>query len=201
MNDAQDNYTVNNHDFIRFLTERRSTPAKHLVEPAPSEEQLRRILAAAHSAPDHGRLTPWRFLVIAGDDRHRLGDVFVDAMLARQSEIDPKLLERERERALRTPMIVAAIACITANHPKVPAVEQRHAAVAATTQLMLAANAEGFGTIWLTGSRAHDRGVMDRLGLDAHEELLGFINLGSVSAAYEASPVERPAPEIVYWSG
>lgn len=189
------------HPFTHFLAKRRSTPAKYLVEPAPSTQQLQHILAAAYSAPDHGRLTPWRFLIIQGDDRHALGDVFVDAMLAREKDIDPRLLERERERALRTPMIVVAIACITKAHPKVPEIEQRLAAAAATTQLMLAANAEGFGAVWLTGSRAYDRGVMTRLGLADHEELLGFINLGSVSGEFSAPAIERPAADLVYWRG
>jgi len=196
MNDAP-----TSHEFTRFIAKRRSTPAKHLVDPAPNEAQLRQILAAAHSAPDHGRLTPWRFLVIADDDRHRLGDVFVDAMLARQAEIEPNLLERERERALRAPMIIVAIAHLAHDHPKVPVVEQRHAAAAATTQLMLAANAEGFGTVWLTGSRAHDRIVTERLGLSAEEELLGFINIGSVADSYAHRPVERPTVQVNYWPG
>lgn len=189
------------HPFTHFLAERRSTPAKHLVEPAPSRQQMQHLLAAAYSAPDHGRLTPWRFLIIEGDDRHALGEVFVDAMLAREKDIDPRLLDRERERALRAPMIVAAIACIAEAHPKVPEIEQRLAAAAATNQLMLAANAEGFGAVWLTGSRAHDRGVMARLGLADHEELLGFINLGSVSDEFTPQAVERPTAEVVYWRG
>ena len=191
---------MSHHPVTEFIASRRSTPAKHLIKPAPNKTELTAILRAANSAPDHGRLQPWRFLIIAETEQPALAEVFAEALSTRQPGTDNALLERERERALRAPLLVAAIARIEADHPKVPAVEQLLAAGAATTQLMLAANAEGFGAVWLTGSRVYDRQVMDHLGLTSAEQLLGLINIGTPSAEQANRPApKRPDPRVDYW--
>ena len=97
-------------NLIEFLIQRQSTPAKYLIEPAPSHEELQQLMAAAESAPDHGALKPWRFMVISGSARDALGHLFVQALLQRAPETELALQERERERALRAPMLIAAIA-------------------------------------------------------------------------------------------
>lgn len=184
---------------IEFLVNRQSTPAKQLVEPAPSHEELQQLMAAADRAPDHGGLKPWRFLVICENNRALLGELFVQAMLKRAPNTEPALLDRERERALRAPMLIAAIARVDDQHPKVPAVEQLLAAGAATQQLMLAANCLGYGTIWLTGTRVYDRFVMAGLGLAPEEQLIGLINVGTASSEMPPKKVVRRKTEVSYW--
>lgn len=90
-------------DLLDHLLHRCSTPPKCLAPPAPDEATLQRILQAAESAPDHGGLHPWRFLVIEGQGLERLGEVFVEAMKRRDPAATEAILERERERALRSP--------------------------------------------------------------------------------------------------
>lgn len=188
-------------NLIEFLIQRQSTPAKHLIEPAPSREELQQLMATADSAPDHGALRPWRFLVITGSARYALGELFVRALLQRAPQTEPDLLERERERALRAPMLVAAIARLDHAHPKVPATEQLIAAAVATHQLMLAANHLGYGTIWLTGSRVYDRYVMTGLGLAPEEELIGLINIGTVAPTASSKQPRSRESEVTYWTG
>jgi len=188
-------------DLIAFLIQRQSTPAKCLTDPAPSHNELQQLMAATESAPDHGALKPWRFLVIYGDKREALGDLFVQALLQKMPETEPSLLERERGRALRAPMLIAAIARLDHDHPKVPATEQLLAAGAATQQLMLAANHLGYGTIWLTGSRVYDRNVMTGLGLAPDEHLIGLINLGTCVTDAITKQTQRRTPDVTYWQG
>ncbi|MDA3876376.1 MAG: nitroreductase [Halothiobacillus sp.] len=186
-------------DFIDFIQQRQSTPPKYLVEPTPTHDELQRILQTAESAPDHGALHPWRFLVIDQEQRDTLGDLFVHALLRRAPDTDPSLLERERERALRAPMLIAAIANITNDHPKIPAIEQFLAAAAATQQVMLAANHLGYGTVWLTGNRIYDRFVMTGMGLSESELLLGLINVGTASVDKPIKMIRRSRAPVDYW--
>lgn len=188
-------------NLIEFLIQRQSTPAKYLIEPAPSHEELQQLMAAAESAPDHGALKPWRFLVISGSARDSLGNLFVRALLQRAPDTEHALRERERERALRAPMLIAAIARLDNEHPKAPATEQLIAAAAATQQLMLAANYLGYGTVWLTGSRVYDRQVMSGLGLEPEEQLIGLINIGTPSLPATSKQPHRREIEPTYWPG
>lgn len=186
-------------DFIDFIHQRHSTSPKNLIEPVPSPTELQRILQAAESAPDHGALRPWRFLVIGPEQRAPLGDLFVRALLRREPDTVPSLQERERDRALRAPMLIAAIVRHQKDHPKVPDIEQVLSAAAATQHMMLAANHLGYGTVWLTGGRVYDRFVMAGMGLAAHETLLGLINIGTPRPNTPIkSPPRRIAP-VEYW--
>ncbi|KTG17630.1 MULTISPECIES: nitroreductase [unclassified Guyparkeria] len=188
-------------DLIDALIDRHSTPATCLVEPAPEDATLQRILQAAESAPDHGGLHPWRFLVIEGAALERLGDLFVDAMQKKDPAASEATLERERVRAHRAPMIIAAIAREEPGHPKIPEIEQLLAAGAATQQLLLAAQAAGFGAIWLTGLRVYDRNVMRGLGLADDERLIGMINVGSIKEGAPTRGKPRREAVIDRWSG
>ncbi|MCL7744299.1 nitroreductase [Guyparkeria hydrothermalis] len=188
-------------ELLDALIDRHSTPATCLVEPAPDDDTLQRILQAAESAPDHGGLHPWRFLVIDGEALERLGELFVEAMRTKDPEASEATLERERVRAHRAPMIVAAIAREESGHAKIPEVEQLLAAGSAASQLLLAARAAGFGAIWLTGMRVYDPNVMRGLGLAENERLIGLINIGTIKDGAPTRGKRRRRAEIERWTG
>jgi len=167
-------------DVLDLLRERVSVRPDQLVEPAPDDAQIETMVAAAVTAPDHGGLRPWRFIVIRGDARRRLGDVFASAAQQRRPSIEAAELEKLRGKPQRAPLVIAVAAAIQTDHPKVPAIEQIQSASAAAQQLQLAASALGFGSIWLTGDAAHDPAVAEALGLDFDDRVIGFIHIGTV---------------------
>jgi nitroreductase len=161
---------------IEMLHKRVSAPV--LMAPAPSKEQLDVMFRAALRAPDHDGLRPWRFLVIDGEAREHLGDLFVKAMRAKESELTDEKAEKLRKKPLRAPMIVVAVAKIQ-QHTKVPEIEQIITAGCATHALLQGAYAQGLGAMWRTGEMTFDPIVKAGLGLQAHEQLIGFIYLGT----------------------
>jgi nitroreductase len=111
-------------DALAALSTRHSVAPPFLTEPGPDEQMLARILAAGASAPDHGRLRPWRFIVIRGEARARLGEVFARALLKRQPDAPAEALEQERGRPMRAPVVIAVVARLDPQHPKIPEFEQ-----------------------------------------------------------------------------
>jgi len=181
------------------LFSRRSTPSRLLAEPGPSETQLSAILEAAVRVPDHGKLTPWRFLRIRGEARARLGDL----LAARQRERDPlssdSVVEKDRDRFNYAPLIIAVVAVLTRGH-KVPEQEQLLSAGCVCLTLLQAAQALGFGAQWLTGWAAYDEAITTRLGLGPDDRVVGFIHIGT---ALEPAPERlRPDPmqRLVDWN-
>jgi len=183
---------------IELLLQRQSTPAKQLQEPAPTPEQLQTLLQAACSVPDHGGLQPYRFLQIAGQQREQLGEVFAQAVAKRQPGADAAVIEKQRSKPNRAPLIISVIATLE-DHPKIPEIEQLLCAGAAAEHLMLAANLMGFGSVWLTGDNAYDWSVCEALGLRMNERIIGFIYLGTTVGALEKA--QRPAPKFTIWEG
>lgn len=179
-------------DAIAALLGRASVPARQLDEPAPAGADLDTILQAAVRAPDHGALRPWRFLLVRGPARARLGDVLAEAFARREPDADPALVERQRAKPLRSPLIVVVAARIDRLHPKVPEIEQLLSAGAAAQCMLLAAHALGYGAIWLTGDGAYDRSVADALGLALDERIVGFVYLGTPVG--EPPRPQRPDP-------
>lgn len=176
-------------DALTALTTRASAVA--LTEPAPDDAALQRMLAAAVAAPDHGRLRPWRFIAVRGAARERLGEVMATALKARAPEASETVLENERRKLLRAPLILVAVARILSNH-KIPEVEQLIAAGAAATNLLVAAHAMGYGAMWRTGAHAYDANVKRALGLEGSDRIIGFLYLGTSAAP--VAPTHRPEP-------
>ena len=172
-------------DAMTLLSTRHSV-AK-LSEPAPDRAALERMLAAALRAPDHGHIRPWRFLVIQGPARERLGELFVRALLQRKPDASEEEQNKARQAPLRAPLLVTVIARLRP-HPKVPEVEQLLSAGCAAHSIVLAAHALGFGAIWRTGDTSYDITVKSGLGLVEGEEIVGYIYLGT-----PASPPKLPA--------
>lgn len=173
---------------IDALLKRRS--AKTLAEPAPDDGALELLLECASRAPDHGRLRPWRFIVIRGAARERLGDLMADQLRRKQPGASSEALQRERQKPLRAPLIIVVAAVCNAT-ARIPPIEQILAAGAAAQNIMLAAPALGFGAMWKTGDAAYDDTVKVALGLVAEDSIVGFLYLGTAPAD-AAPPAGRP---------
>ena len=183
-------------DAIVALHSRVSQPA--LTSPAPSGQAWDDIAKAALRAADHAMLRPWRFLVLEGEDLHRLGELFVTARLAIEPDLSERELRRTRSRPLRAPMVIVAIASPKAN-TKVPEIEQILSAGAAVQNLINAAHAQGFGAMWRTGDFAYDPAVKAGLGLHAEERIVGFVYLGTVADVRKASRPPEPVKFFTAW--
>ncbi len=177
-------------DSLKHLN-RYSTPAAALSEPVPDDKQLRLILKTALSAPDHGRLHPYRFISIRGHGRQKLSDIFGRATLMRDPDVEPTYLKKQQDKPLRSPLIVVVVAQLIES-PKIPEIEQMLSAGAAAHNVLLASNALGFGSIWLTGANAYDPYVCNELGLEENERIIGFIYIGTPTI--DIPP--RPIPEV-----
>lgn len=161
--------------------------ASKLVDPAPSQVERETIFKAALRAADHGRLHPWRFLLIEGLGRERLGELFARVAAEDDPSLSQLALDRVRQKPLRAPMIVVVIArCET--HPKVPLIEQIISAGAAAQNMITAAYAMGLGAIWRTGDLAYDERIKQELGLSGQEQIVGFIYLGTPGVPMDAAP-------------
>lgn len=184
---------------IELLHTRES--ATKLAEPAPDAADLESILAAAVRAPDHGRLRPWRFIVIRGQAREAFGDLMAAAMKARCPDTAAEGLARERAKALRAPLIVVVAAHVQ-DTARIPQIEQVLSAGAAAQNIMLAAHALGYGAMWKTGDPAYDDSVKAGLHLDANDQIVGFLYLGT-RAARAAPGAPRPTPQefVTEWEG
>lgn len=163
--------------------------SSRMTQEEPAPDVLEPVFRAALRAADHAVLRPWRFLVIRGEARNRLGDLFAAASLAARPDINEKKMEKARGKALRAPVIVVAISS-PRPHPKVPVFEQELSTGAAVQNMLNAAYAQKLGAIWRTGPMAEAPQVRDGLGLDDEERIIAFLYLG-----YTDGP-PRPAPDL-----
>jgi nitroreductase len=188
-------------DALAALSTRHSIAPPFLTGPGPDAAMLAEILAAGASAPDHGRLRPWRFIVIRGDARERLGEVFAEALAKRQPDSPAEALQQERGRPLRAPVVIAVVARVDPQHPKIPEFEQILSTGAAVENILLAAHAQGFGAKWLTGANAYDDHVKAALGLTGNDRLAGFVHLGTVDGKPPQVPHADARDLTVEWQG
>jgi nitroreductase len=173
---------------IDALIQRRS--ARSLTAPAPDEGALELIFACATAAPDHGRLRPWRFIVIEGAGLGRFGELLAGHLSRQHPGSSEETLQRERQKAFRAPMIVV-VAALCAPNVKIPPIEQILSAGAAAQNIMLAAHALGFNSMWKTGGPAYDEQVKSALGLESKDAIVGFMYLGT--DASQPDMTQRPA--------
>ena len=169
-------------DAIEALHTRNSVSS--LQEPGPDAGQLDAILKAGLRANDRKKLRPWRFLLIEGDARVRLGEMMLDTCLQDEPLMDDEAREKERNKPLRAPLIVVVAARIRPDI-KVPDIEQLLSAGGACQMMSLAAHALGLGCIWRTGAAAYDKRIHDGLGLeyDAGDRIAGFMYMGTPKAS------------------
>ncbi len=161
---------------IDALVMRRS--ATTLAEPAPDAGALELIFASAVRAPDHGRLRPWRFLVVRGAARARVGELLARPLSRTQPAATAQALQRERDQAFRAPMIIVVAAHVN-EAVKIPPIEQTLSAGVAAGNIMLAALALGYNAMWKTGGAAYDPEVRQSLGLGPSEVIVGFLYIGT----------------------
>ena len=180
---------------LALLDARRSVPAKQLGEPAPDEATLMRMLDSAVRVPDHGKLTPWRFLAIRGEARRALGERLAVRGLERDPGAGQAAVEKDRMRFSHAPLVIAVIAQL-GPHPKIPEQERLLSAGSVCFALLQAAQAVGFGAQWLTGWPAYDTEVKRWLGLGENEHVAGFIHIGTPKL--EAPERERPDPRGMF---
>ncbi len=175
---------------LDFLLTRRSHPARTLSLPVPDREALMPLLTAAARTPDHGKLVPWRFIVLNRAALARLSAAVPDCDAA--ADLDEKAIEKAQQQFDESHLAVAVIE-VQRPSPKIPAVEQSYSAGAACLGLLNAALAAGWGANWLTGWPSHDRSfVQEALGLDPAERVVGFVHIGTATAA----PSDRPRPDV-----
>lgn len=182
------------NDPLALLHARRSRPA--LAAPAPDADQLDELLRAACAAPDHGRLRPWRFVVIDSTGLDALGDAFAAATAERRPSAGPAELAHARAKARRAPMIVVVVGT-PRPHPIIPVREQRAAATCVAYGLTLAAHARGFATMWRSGWYGGAPKVRVHLGLSECEEVTAWVYLGT-AAGHEPPPRPVADPPVTW---
>jgi len=180
---------------LDLLDQRRSVPSRQLGAPGPDAAQLDRLLRAAVRVPDHGKLVPFRLIALRGDARQRFGDAIADIHARVDPDVSPSKLDKDRSRYGDAPLILVVVARLDEQHSKVPAQEQLLSAGCVAYNLLLGAQALGFGAQWLTGWAAYDREVAALLGLAASEHVIAFVHIGTPKE--EAPERTRPALEDV----
>jgi len=173
-----------------FLLTRRSRPAKTLASPAPDDAALAVLLTAAARSPDHGKLEPWRFVVLKGNALQRVA-AEVGAAGARLEKSVEDITKAQAAFA-NSPLCVAVIE-VQKDSPKIPAIEQTYSAGGVCLALLNAALAAGWGANWLSGWASHDRGfATSALDLAENERSAGFVHIGTETS----TPPERPRPDL-----
>lgn len=175
---------------LALLQQRRSVPARQLGAPAPDAATLRALLEAAIRVPDHGKLVPFRLILLRDEAKLAFGERAVEIGRRSNPEMAGAKLEKERHRYTFAPLVLVVVARIDADS-KVPAIEQQLCAGNVAYNLLLGACALGYGAQWLTGWAAYDREVAALLGLAAHEHVVGFVHLGTPQI--EVPDRDRPA--------
>ena len=175
---------------LDFLLSRRSRPAKTLVAPAPTREELQPILTAAARTPDHGKLEPWRFIVVEQPAMARLAALTEET--GERLGKNPEDIAKGRSQFDMGQLAVVVVE-VQKNSPKIPPLEQTYSAGAVCLALLNAALAAGWGANWLSGWASHDAGFAKAaFDLAANERIAGIIHIATESAA----PPERPRPDL-----
>ncbi|HSG96104.1 MAG TPA: nitroreductase [Afifellaceae bacterium] len=186
-------------DIIAYLESRRTVPSAQLGEPGPDEKTLKRLLKIAARVPDHGKLSPWRFIVFDKSSR-QAAVAWLQHRAAQEN--DPSEAARRTNKAqifTNAPLVVGVVSA-PLEHPKIPLWEQQLSSAAVCLNLVHAAHAFGFCAQWLTGWYAYDDDARIYLGLAASERIAGFIHIGTPTVP----PAERDRPDVeamtTHWS-
>jgi nitroreductase len=182
MTHQQEDATNASLTLLQQLTSRQNVAPKRLVAPGPTDAQLNLIFTAASNAPDHGRLQPWRFIVVPTDQRARLGDAFVDALKKRDAQPSDEQLEAAYDKAFRAPCLMLAVVNSTPSDPMVPLTERLISLGCAIQNMLLMAETLSIGSGITSGQAMNAPSIRALFELSADEEGVCFINFGTVSA-------------------
>ena len=173
------------------------TSALKLTAPGPTREHIEEIIRAGVRAPDHGRLRPWRFVVLEAAGREKLGDAMAAMLQAKMPQATQEQIDAERRKSARAPTIIVVAAKISPG--KIPPAEQIGAVTAAVQNMLLAAHALGYGAMWKTGGAAYDANVKTTLGLAPEDHIVAFVYLGTI--ATPGPLVTAGIDKVVSWLG
>lgn len=176
---------------LDFLLQRSSTPISAIGQPGPNDADIETMIRAATRVPDHGRLTPWRFIIYRNAAREEVGRYLADLAEEREGPLPEARREQELKRFARAPIVIGVISSPVA-HERIPEWEQFLSAGAAAMNLCIAANALGYATNWITNWYSSDEKGRMLLGLAPHERVAGFVHIGSC----DMKVPERPRAEL-----
>jgi nitroreductase len=184
-----------NETIMDFLLTRTSVPVQDLKAPGPDDAQIAKIIAAASRVPDHGKLAPWRFIIYRGEAREEVGR----RLVALAEELEGPLPEgrrmKEQTRFSRAPVVIGVVST-PKHHPSIPDWEKFLSGGMAAMNLMIAANALGFGTNLITNWYSDSPEGRAVLGLAPDERVVGFVHIGSFDGPVQDRP--RPDPATLY---
>jgi nitroreductase len=183
---------------LSLLETRRSGKPRDLIAPGPTGDQLMEMVAIAARTPDHGKLFPWRFVIVPPEERAMLAVKLQQILAAEKADCGPRDLEAAELFAMQAPALVVVLSAPVHGH-KIPLWEQELSAGAACMNLLHAAHAMGFAGGWLTGWAAYSDAVRDLFG-EAPQRIAGFVFIGTPARELE----ERPRPLLSdiahFWS-
>ncbi|HEX2526225.1 MAG TPA: nitroreductase [Geminicoccus sp.] len=187
-------------DVSTAILSRTTVPPLKMGGPGPGPADLQEILAAGAAAPDHGKLTPFRFILIEGDSRAALGEVFVAAARAADPNVAEVDLDKQRRNVMRATAVVVVVTRVRPGH-KIPAEEQIAAGAAAMQNMLIMAHARGFAAKWATGKNAYDPHIRQALGCSQEDVITGFLLIGSLAEAHPVSAKLDPERITMRWTG
>ena len=176
-----------------LIASRQTVLPKRLVAPGPTPAQLEALLALAADAPDHGLLTPWRFIIVPGPQRHRLAEVFAQALVDRDPQALPEQIAQARDKAHRAPLLMLAVACLGPREPNTPMLERMVSMGAAIQNLLLGAHAMGFGAGLTSGQAMASPRLRQLFRLADGEAAVCCVNIGTATQRSQRKAL-RPSP-------
>lgn len=175
-----------------LISSRQNILPRRLSEPGPSAAQIEQLFRAAAAAPDHGQLRPWRFVLVPVNKRTDLAEVFAHALLDRDASATPEQLAQAREKAFRAPLLMLAVACLGPREPDIPMLERMVSVGCAIQNMLLSAHSMAFGAGLTSGQAMTSPHLRTLFQLQAGEEAVCFINVGTASK--RKTPRLRPEP-------
>lgn len=185
----------------QLMQSRQTILPKRLVAPGPDAAQCEMILGAASSAPDHGQLLPWRFVVVPQEARVQLADVFAAALLERDAHATPEQVAQAQEKAHRGPLLLLMVVDAVRGDPEIDLYERIVSAGCAVQNMLLMATALGFGSALTSGKALKSAGLRALFGLQAGEHALCFVSVGTVQSRKKARLRPTPADYVTTLEG
>ena len=185
----------------RLIAARQTVLPKRLIEPGPSDEQINRLFLAASAAPDHGQLTPWRFLIIPKHKREALGRLFAEALLERDAAATAEQVAAARDKAFRSPFLMLVSVDEGQAPHEVDVHERVLSAGCAIQNILLLATAMGYGSSLTSGKALKSKSLRDGLGLRETEHAICFVNIGTIGLARPSNGRSAIQDFAKTWSG